>query len=97
MESIAKMDIFFLVTTVVVALVGLLAIILMVYAIKFIRDARQISQLLREETIEVIDDIEEFRRDVKHKASRLSSLLKVITTARFIKRVLKPKQREDND
>lgn len=97
MESIAKMDIFFLVTTVVVALVGLLAIILMVYAIKFIRDARQISRLLREETIEVIDDIEEFRRDVKHKASRLSSLLKVITTARFIKKVLKPKQKEDND
>lgn len=97
MESIAQMDIFFFVTTLVVVLVGTLAAVFLVYAIRFIRDARIVMEIIREEAAEVIDDIDEFRRDVRHKASRLSGVLGAITTARFIKRVLRPGKKDEEE
>lgn len=85
----AQMDIFFLVTTIVVAAVGILGVVFLIYAIKFIRDARFIARVVRDEMTEVIDDIEEFRRDIRSKAERFSGLLGVLTTARFIRRLFK--------
>lgn len=95
MESVVQMDIFFFVTTLVVVVVGVLAAIFLVYAIKFIRDAYIITEIIRDEALEVMDDIEAFRREVKHKTERLSGLLGAITTARFIKRVLRPPREDD--
>jgi hypothetical protein len=95
MESVAQMNIFFFVTTLVVVVVGVLAAVFLVYAIRFVRDAHIIAEIIREEAVDIIDDIDVFRRGVKDKAERLSGLLGVITTARFIKRVLAP--REDKD
>jgi hypothetical protein len=95
MESVAQMNIFFFVTTLVVVVVGVLAAVFLVYAIRFVRDAYIIAEIIREEAVDIIDDIDVFRRGVKDKAERLSGLLGVITTARFIKRVLAP--REDKD
>lgn len=89
--SFAQMDIFFLVTTIVVAAVGVLAIILMVYAIKFIRDARLIARAIRDEMTEVIDDIDEFRQEVKGKADKFSGLLSALTAASFVRKFLKDK------
>lgn len=97
MESVAQMNIFFFITTLVVVVVGVLATILLVYAIRFIRDARLIMEIIRDEATEVIDDIDSFRRDVRHKASRFSNLLGVFTTARFIKRVLRPRKEDQQD
>lgn len=89
--SFAQMDIFFLVTTIVVVAVGVLAVVFMVYAIKFLRDARMIARALKDEMTEIIDDIEEFREDVKGKADKFSGLLGAITTASFISKFLKDK------
>ncbi len=94
MESIVQMDIFFFVTTLVMVLVGVLMAILLVYAIRLVRDVHIIAEIIRDEAIDVIDDIDEFRKDVRHKAKRLSGLLGVVTTARFIRQVLKP-EKED--
>lgn len=97
MESIIQADIFFFVTTVVVLVIGILLAVLLVFAIKLIRDIYIILELVREEAVDVMDDIDDFRRDVKHKAERLSGLLGVVTTARFIRRVLKPKKEEADE
>ncbi|MEX2369024.1 MAG: hypothetical protein WD552_01360 [Candidatus Paceibacterota bacterium] len=96
MESVAQMDIFFFVTTLVVIVSGVLLTVFLVYAIKFIRDVKIIMDIVREEAAEVIDDIDDFRRDVSHKAKRLSGLLGVVTTARFIKRVLRSDRSKDD-
>lgn len=90
MESFVQADIFFFITTIVVLVVGVLATVLMIYAIKLIRDLYIIMEAVREETVEIVDDIDAFRKEVRHKAGRLSGLLGVVTTARFIRRVLRP-------
>ena len=90
------MNIFFFVTTLVVVVVGVLLTIFLVYAIRFVRDVKIIMDIIRDEAGEVIDDIDDFRRDVRHKAKRLSGLLGAVTTARFIKRVLRPERGDDD-
>jgi uncharacterized membrane-anchored protein YhcB (DUF1043 family) len=89
--AFAQMNIFFIVTTAVVIVVGLLAVVLLVYAIKFIRDARLIAQVISDEMEEIIDDIDEFRDQVKGKAGKFSSLLGALTTANFIRKFLRDK------
>lgn len=68
MESLAKADIFFVVTTVVVAIVGLLASIVLVYAIG---TARIIKKAVRSSS----EYIEEIKNDFK-KQGALVVLLK---------------------
>lgn len=92
--SFAQMDIFFLVTTIVVAAIGVLAVVLLLYAIKFIRDARLIAQVIRDEMTEIVDDIEEFRREVKGKADKFSGLLGALTAAGFIRKFIKDNNNE---
>lgn len=87
----AQMNIFFMVTTVVVVAVGVLAIVALVYAIKFIRDARLIARAIRDEMTEIIDDIDDLRKDVKGKADKFSGLLGALTAAGFIRKYLKDK------
>jgi signal transduction histidine kinase len=87
--SFAQMNIFFLVTTIVVVAVGVLAIVALVYAIKFMRDARLIARAIRDEMTEIIDDIDDLRKDVKGKADKFSGLLGALTAAGFIRKYLK--------
>lgn len=68
MESIAKADIFFIVTTVVVAVVGILFTILLIYAI---RTARIIKRTVKSGS-EYIEDI---KNDLR-KQGALVTLLK---------------------
>jgi Tfp pilus assembly protein PilE len=86
--AVSQMNIFFLVTTIVVALIGVLAVIALVYAIKFIRDARLIAEALRDELTEIIDDVEQFREKMEGKASTFSNLLGALTAAGFVRRFL---------
>jgi len=92
--AVSQMNIFFLVTTIIVALVGVLAVVALVYAIKFIRDARLIAKALRDELTDVIDDVEQFREKMEGKASTFSNLLGALTAAGFVRRFLQSK--EDN-
>lgn len=91
METVIQMDIFFFVTTIAVILLTVLHAVLLVYLIKLLRDARTIVDIIRDEAGDIIEDVEELRENVKHKAKRFSGLLGAVTTARFIKRVLKGK------
>jgi hypothetical protein len=97
MESFVQADIFFFVTTIMVAVISILLVVLLLYVIKLIRDIYIIMEIVREEAVELIDDIDEFRHSVKHKAERLSGLLGLITTAKFIHRVLKPKAEDSEE
>lgn len=97
MESIVQADIFFFITTIVTVVLGVLATVLLVYLIKLVRDVYIIAEAVREETVTVIDDIEDFRKNVHSKAKRLSGILGVITTARFIRRVLRSSDNKTQD
>lgn len=90
METLIQANIFFFITSIVMIVVGVLATVLLVYMIKLVRDIYIITEAVRDEMVAVIDDIETFRKDVHDKAQRLSGILGVITTARFIRRIFRP-------
>ena len=71
MESVLKMDIFFFVTTVVVAVIGTLVAILFYYLIGVMRNVRDVSETIKKETEEVVRDFRSVRKDVKESAERL--------------------------
>lgn len=71
MESVLKMDIFFFVTTLVVAVVGTLVAILIYYLIGVMRNVRDISDTVKKEAEETIRDFRSVRKDVKESAERL--------------------------
>jgi len=67
METAAflKMDIFFVVTTTVVALVGLLLIVILVYVMRIVKDISEISHMVKHEARELAKDIGEVTKEVK--------------------------------
>lgn len=88
-ESLAQMDIFFLVTTIAVVIVSLLLVVFLAYAIKVLRDARMITRAIRDELTEITEDIDSFRNNVKDKAERFSGVLGVVTALSMIRKFLK--------
>lgn len=74
MESVLKMDIFFFVTTVVVAVVGTLIAIFIYYLIGVMRNIRDISETIKKEAEETVRDFRAVRKDVKEGAERIKKL-----------------------
>jgi len=64
-EAFLKMDIFFLVTTTVVALVGVLLIAILVYVMRIVRDISEISSMVKHEARELAKDISAVTKEVK--------------------------------
>lgn len=65
METVMKADIFFVISTVAVVLVALALIVALVYIILFLRNALYVSRRVKEESDELIKDIEALRTTVK--------------------------------
>lgn len=65
MDTLMKSDIFFVVTTVVVTLIGIGLIVFTVYAILFIRELLAISRKVKEESNRIAQDLEQLRLNVK--------------------------------
>jgi len=89
MESLVQADIFFFVTTIAVVVVGIGALIALVYLILLLRDIHEFFQIVRKEAAVIIDDIEQFRENIEGKASKISKLLGVLTSARAIQKLFK--------
>gem|GEM_PF-1867758 len=65
MEDLLKMDIFFIVTTAVVVLAGILLVFLLYYAVHILRDIREITRLVRDESKAFVHDLTAVRTDIK--------------------------------
>lgn len=64
-SEFAKMDIFFLVTTLVVLLVGVLFSVVLTYLIRILRDISEITGTVRREADGIADDISAMRTEIK--------------------------------
>lgn len=84
MESVLKMDIFFFVTTLVVAVVGTLVAILIYYLIGVMRNMRDISETVKKEAEETVRDFQAVRKDVKESAERLKKFGKAAAGANML-------------
>ena len=63
METVLKADIFFFVTTIAIILLTIGGIIIIVYLWKIVRDIKDVSEILKEQTHKVSDDIDEMRKE----------------------------------
>jgi len=65
MDAFLRMDIFFVVTTVVVAIAGIFIILALYYVTHILRDIRDITSTVRKEAKEIAADFHEVRTDIK--------------------------------
>jgi hypothetical protein len=66
METLVKADIFFFVTTIAVVVVSLLGVIVLVYAIRILRDVKDVSSRVRTGSELIGDDLAKVRTHMKH-------------------------------
>lgn len=76
METIAKADIFFFITSVAVILLALLGAAALVYAIRILRSIRKIADLAQHEAQNLSQDIQDLRDEVKKEGGRLGGAIK---------------------
>jgi hypothetical protein len=64
-EAFLKMDIFFVVTTAAIAVVGALMALALFYVVRIVRDISEITRTVKTEAKEFVDDLSKVRTDVK--------------------------------
>lgn len=75
MDTILKADIFFIVTTVVVSIVGLLIALVLIYLIRILSDVKKLSRKVRQEGEALVEDIDDLRENIKRNTIKLSDIL----------------------
>ncbi len=64
MNNLIHADLFFFVTTIVVIVVGLLIAVLIVYVLIILNNLKKLSERLKKEGIEIVDEFSEWRERV---------------------------------
>jgi beta-lactamase regulating signal transducer with metallopeptidase domain len=75
MDTIAKSDAFFFITTICVILVTVMVVVAGAYAIRIVSDVKYITKRAKKETDEIADDLKEAREHIKTKGIGLLSVL----------------------
>jgi uncharacterized protein (UPF0335 family) len=70
METLIHADIFFFITTIAVALVTVGIVIALAYLIKILRNVSEVSEKVKEEGAEILEDIHTMRHDLKRDGFR---------------------------
>lgn len=93
MDSFAKMDIFFIVTTVAVVLGSIAAIIITYYLVRILRsadkimsDAKDVAHEAKEASEQVFDDIHTIRHRVAGAVSTVARLAGIVSPVKAEKR-----------
>jgi hypothetical protein len=88
MDTVAKADIFFFVTTIFVGILGVVMVIVAVYFIKILRDLKDISSIVKSETEQIAVDVENLRLDVRRHGFNFPAMI------RFIRSIFSGKHRD---
>ncbi len=75
MESIAKSDMFFFVTTIAVIIVTLVLVVALAYVIRIASDIKYIAKRAKQETDEIADDLKTARETLKSKGKTIATIL----------------------
>jgi len=95
MSSVLKSDIFFFITSVAVVVVSIGLAIALFYAIRILRDMKELSHKAKEEGGKLIDDMRIFRESARGGSFRLANLLAMFGFAKKIRK--KPSHRNTED
>jgi F0F1-type ATP synthase membrane subunit a len=74
MESLIHADIFFFVTTILVVVLTGALIVVSVYVVRILRDMKDISQKVKNESEKIVGDIDNLRDKIKEEGVGLRSL-----------------------
>jgi chromate transport protein ChrA len=88
MESLIHADIFFFIASTGFILVTIVLIVVLYYIFKLVKAVNKIVKIVHEESIVVIDDINEVRGKIKEKAQTLNMLLGAIASGGALKKIL---------
>jgi hypothetical protein len=69
MESILKSEIFFFVATIALVLVSLIFFVMLAYAVRIVKNVRDISEIAKREAQLLSEDLNNFRTKVKNEGS----------------------------
>ena len=88
MQDFLKMDIFFVVTTIVVAAIGIAIVLLAVRLWKIFGHVERIADMAEAESVLVREDVSAFRSEVRKKGFKLTSFMRFLRkmTSGFTKR-----------
>ena len=96
-ESLLKSDIFFIITTICVIIISGVFIIVLVYFLKFLKDAREVIQFVKEEGKEVAADLRALRSGIKEKTESLGAIFSALSFFRARKRKKTKKESNKED
>lgn len=71
MNSLIKADIFFFVSTIALVVISIGIAIALVYLIRILRNVKDVSEKVKEEGTEIVNDVRAFRSDVKKEGFRV--------------------------
>jgi len=99
METLIHADIFFFISSIAVVVFVLVSLIVGFYLVKTMRDIREMIATVKKETAHIVDDVDELRENVKSKVKLASKFAHAITSAAFIRDILKQgkKKRSEDD
>ena len=90
MPEFYKMDVFFVVTTVAIAILTILLAVAAVYVIKILRDIKYISHKAKSEADIISGELSELRQNVKEQGAKLKFF------SSFFNNIYKKSKKKDN-
>ena len=72
MQGLLKSDIFFVVTTFAVVFVSAALVVALIYIIRILKDMKILSRKARDEGERILEDVAEFRQDMKKREKFLA-------------------------
>jgi hypothetical protein len=81
MNDFIKMDIFFVVTTIVVVLWGIIGAVVMYYVIRVLKYIERLSRTVAEEADELRGDLDEVRAQVREEGIRFKHVIQFFSGA----------------
>ncbi len=76
METLAKADIFFLITAGAVVLVTLFLLAILFYILKILRDVEDITENVKNESKNIVDDVSYVRRTFEKGSKRIKNIIR---------------------
>ena len=75
MDNLIQADIFFFITTAAVVIVSIALLAILIYVLLILKDAKKVSNKVKEETELVAADLDEMRREMKKEGRRLKPMV----------------------
>lgn len=90
MDPILKSEIFFFITSIAVIALSIGAAVVLVYAIRILRDVDHIAKLARDESDLIAKDVSELRESAEREGIKISRLARLVK--KYFKKIINSKK-----